>query len=221
VIGIELLSENLLPAIVELAEDKSWRVRQAIIQYIPLLATQFGTPFFDEELGNLCMSWLGDSVYSIREAATVNLKKLTEVFGVDWARVAIVPKVVGMGAHPSFLFRMTTVQAITVRWHSSVRVLYLAHFLLQTISPSLSLEIIRADIIGPLLQLSQDHIPNIRFNVAKSLEAMAVAFNPTPEGRQFIEEFILPALEQQKNDADADVRFFATRALQKALPAGS
>jgi serine/threonine-protein phosphatase 2A regulatory subunit A len=115
VIGIELLSESLLPAIVELAEDKSWRVRQAIIQYIPLLATQFGKPFFDEELGNLCMSWLGDSVYSIREAATVNLKKLTEVFGVDWARVAIVPKVVGMGSHPSFLFRMTTVQAITVR----------------------------------------------------------------------------------------------------------
>ena len=48
VIGIELLSESLLPAIVELAEDKSWRVRQAIIEYIPLLATQLGKPFFDE-----------------------------------------------------------------------------------------------------------------------------------------------------------------------------
>ncbi|KXN90015.1 Protein phosphatase PP2A regulatory subunit A [Leucoagaricus sp. SymC.cos] len=203
VIGIELLSESLLPAIVELAEDKSWRVRQAIIQYIPLLATQFGKPFFDEELGNLCMSWLGDSVYSIREAATVNLQKLTEVFGVDWARVAIVPKVVGMGSHPSFLFRMTTVQAIT------------------TISPSLSLETIQADIIEPLLELSKDHIPNIRFNVAKSLEAMATAFNTTPEGRQFIREFILPALERQKNDVDADVRYFASRALQKALPVDS
>jgi len=115
VIGIELLSESLLPAIVELAEDKSWRVRQAIIEYIPLLANQLGKPFFDEQLGNLCMSWLGDTVYSIREAATVNLKKLTEVFGVDWAKVAIVPKVMGMGQHPNYLFRMTTVQAITVR----------------------------------------------------------------------------------------------------------
>lgn len=114
VIGIDLLQENLLPAIVELAEDKSWRVRQAIIEYIPLLANQLGKPFFDEQLGNLCMSWLGDTVYSIREAATVNLKKLTEVFGVDWAKVAIVPKVMGMGQHPNYLFRMTTVQAITV-----------------------------------------------------------------------------------------------------------
>jgi serine/threonine-protein phosphatase 2A regulatory subunit A len=119
VIDIELLSENLLPAIIELAEDKSWRVRQAIIEYIPLLATQLGKPFFDEQLGNLCMSWLGDTVFSIRESATINLKKLTDVFGVDWAKVQIVPKVMGMGQHPNYLYRMTTVQAITVSPHLS------------------------------------------------------------------------------------------------------
>ncbi|KAG6813780.1 hypothetical protein H0H92_007192 [Tricholoma furcatifolium] len=198
VIGIELLSDSLLPAIVELAEDKSWRVRQAIIEYIPLLANQLGKPFFDEQLGNLCMSWLGDTVYSIREAATVNLKKLTEVFGVEWAKVAIVPKVMGMGQHPNYLFRMTTVQAIT------------------TITPSLSLDIIRADIIGPLLILANDPIPNIRFNVAKALEVLASAFSGTKEGRDLIEQQVIPALEQQKNDQDADVRYFATRALQKA-----
>lgn len=114
VIGIDLLSQSLLPAIVELAEDKQWRVRQAIIEYIPLLATQLGKAFFDEQLGNLCMSWLGDNVYSIREAATVNLRKLTEVFGVEWAKTTIVPKVVAMGSHPNYLYRMTTVLAITV-----------------------------------------------------------------------------------------------------------
>ncbi|KAF5370220.1 hypothetical protein D9615_010069 [Tricholomella constricta] len=198
VIGIELLSESLLPAIVELAEDKSWRVRQAIIEYIPLLANQLGKPFFDEQLGNLCMSWLGDTVYSIREAATVNLKKLTEVFGVEWAKVAIVPKVMGMGQHPNYLFRMTTVQAIT------------------TITPSLNLEIVRADIIGPLLLLANDPIPNIRFNVAKSLEVLATTFNTSKEGHEFVEQQVVPALEQQKNDQDADVRYFATRALHKA-----
>ncbi len=62
------------------------------------------------------MSWLGDIVFSIREAATVNLKKLIEVFGVDWARGAIVPKVVAMASHPNYLYRMTTVFAITVRF---------------------------------------------------------------------------------------------------------
>ncbi|KAI0348013.1 ARM repeat-containing protein [Trametopsis cervina] len=197
VIGIELLSESLLPAIMELAEDKSWRVRQAIIEYIPLLATQLGKPFFDEQLGNLCMSWLGDNVYSIREAATVNLKKLTEVFGVDWAKVQIVPKVVGMGQHPTYLFRMTTVQAIT------------------TIAPSLTLDIISNDILDTLLQLGQDPIPNIRFNVAKSLEVLAATFGNTAEGKQLVRQKVVPILEAQKNDQDADVRYFAAKALQQ------
>ncbi|KAI0312618.1 ARM repeat-containing protein [Amylostereum chailletii] len=197
VIGIQLLAESLLPAIVELAEDKSWRVRQAIIEYIPLLATQLGKPFFDEQLANLCMSWLGDTVYSIREAATVNLKKLTEVFGVEWARSAIVPKVVNMGAHPNYLYRMTTVQAI------------------GTIAPSLDLDIIRSDIIDALLHLATDPIPNIRFNVAKSLEVLATTYITTPEGKQFVQQKILPALVELKADQDADVRYFATHALQR------
>lgn len=40
VIGISQLSQSLLPAIVELAEDAKWRVRLAIIEYMPLLAEQ-------------------------------------------------------------------------------------------------------------------------------------------------------------------------------------
>ncbi|KAI0049261.1 ARM repeat-containing protein [Auriscalpium vulgare] len=197
VIGIQLLSDSLLPAIVELAEDKSWRVRQAIIEYIPLLATQLGKPFFDEQLANLCMSWLGDTVYSIREAATVNLKKLTEVFGVEWARTAIVPKVVNMGGHPNYLYRMTTVQAI------------------GTIAPSLNLEIIQNEILDALLHLAADPIPNIRFNVAKSLEVLATTYGKTPEGVDLIQKRIAPALEELRTDQDADVRYFATQAIQR------
>lgn len=98
----------------QLAEDKQWRVRLAIIEYIPLLASQLGVKFFDEQLSDLCMGWLGDTVFSIREAATQNLKKLTEVFGVVWANESIIPKVVAMGQHPNYLYRMTTCFAISV-----------------------------------------------------------------------------------------------------------
>lgn len=114
VIGIDLLSQSLLPAIVQLAEDKQWRVRLAIIEYIPLLAKQLGVKFFDEQLSNLCMSWLGDTVFSIREAATQNLRKLTEVFGVDWANQAIIPKVTAMSQQQNYLYRMTTCFAVSV-----------------------------------------------------------------------------------------------------------
>jgi len=40
VIGVKQLSQSILPAIVELAEDQKWRVRLAIIEYMPLLAGQ-------------------------------------------------------------------------------------------------------------------------------------------------------------------------------------
>ena len=50
-IGIDLLAQSLLPAIEDLAEDKHWRVRLAIIEYIPLLASQLGADFFEAKLG--------------------------------------------------------------------------------------------------------------------------------------------------------------------------
>ena len=60
------------------------------------------------------MGWLGDTVFSIREAATANLKKLTEVIGVEGADKAILPKVSQMGQQPNYLYRMTTCFAISV-----------------------------------------------------------------------------------------------------------
>ena len=75
----------------------------------------------------------------------------------------------------------------------------------------------RSDIIEPLLQLAVDPIPNIRFNVAKSLEVVATTFGRSIEGHEIIQQRIVPVLEQQKIDQDADVRYFAARALHQAL----
>jgi len=46
---------------------------------------------------------------------------------------------------------------------------------------------------------------------------MATSFANVADGRVFIRDWILPTLERQKNDPDADVRYFASRALQKAI----
>jgi serine/threonine-protein phosphatase 2A regulatory subunit A len=213
VIGIELLSQSLLPAIVQLAEDKQWRVRLAIIEYIPLLASQLGVKFFDEKLAALCMGWLGDTVFSIREAATHNLKKLTEVFGVEWANDAIIPKVMAMGAHPNYLYRMTTCFAIT------------------TLATVVSLDVVSKSILPMMDKLVADDIPNIRFNVAKSyselitvlkrlpdegtiysMEKSGSSAAPSARAQVLIQERILPNLEKLQKDDDVDVRFFATTA---------
>ncbi|KAF1350955.1 protein phosphatase PP2A regulatory subunit A [Delphinella strobiligena] len=211
VIGIELLSQSLLPAIVQLAEDKNWRVRLAIIQHLPLLASQLGVKFFDEKLSSLCMSWLGDTVFSIREASTQNLKKLTEVFGVPWANEQIVPKVVAMGGHPNYLYRMTTCFAVS------------------TLAPALSFPVIEQSICPILSNLVSDNIPNIRFNVAKSYAVLVDVLKRLPDseetiysldkegktgegsaqGEALIKNEVMPNLEKLMADQDCDVRFFA------------
>lgn len=95
--------QSLLPAIVELAEDSKWRVRLAIIEYMPALAGQLGQEFFDQKLRKLCMDWLSDHVYAIREAATLNTKKLVEQFGSQWAENTIIPSVLVMARDKNYL----------------------------------------------------------------------------------------------------------------------
>ena len=78
-IGLDFFTQSLLPTIIELALDRKWRVRLAIIEHIPLLAEQLGHEFFEQRLRDLCMAWLSDEVFSIREAASKNLTQLTKV----------------------------------------------------------------------------------------------------------------------------------------------
>ena len=75
VIGIKQLSQSLLPAIVELAEDTKWRVRLAIIEYMPLLAGQLVSSFIwhVEKLGAVCK----DNIHYIQSfAKTVTISEL-------------------------------------------------------------------------------------------------------------------------------------------------
>ncbi|KAJ0903650.1 putative armadillo-like helical protein [Helianthus annuus] len=53
-------------------------------------------------------------VYSIRDAAENNLKRLSEEFGPDWAMQHIVPQVLDMIKNPHYLYRMTVLHAISL-----------------------------------------------------------------------------------------------------------
>jgi serine/threonine-protein phosphatase 2A regulatory subunit A len=111
VIGVDLLSQSLLPAILDLAQDGKWRIRLAIIEHIPLLAKQLGRDFFTDKLSRLCVGFLGDDISTIRYAAAENLKHLTLVFGSDWACEYLVPSIVDIRQHSSYLRRLTAVHA--------------------------------------------------------------------------------------------------------------
>lgn len=198
IMSIEKLSSELLPAIVDLAEDKNWRVRLAIIQHIPLLARQLGRDFFEEngKLGDLCISWLGDCVYSIREAAIRNLKALTEIFGLEWAKDHIVPQVLGMyDTSNNYLLRMTSLHAIGV------------------LSEVVGTETVEESFLPIVTErASRDPVPNVRFCSAKTLNLVI------PYVRQDVRESkIRPCLLSlvDATEKDKDVNYFAQQALQK------
>jgi serine/threonine-protein phosphatase 2A regulatory subunit A len=111
VIGVDLLSQSLLPAILDLAQDGKWRIRLAIIQHIPLLARQLGIEFFTQKLASICVGWLGDDISTIRGASAQVLKDLTALFGSEWACEYLMPSIEEIRHHPSYLRRLTAVQA--------------------------------------------------------------------------------------------------------------
>ncbi|KAJ1828326.1 protein phosphatase 2A structural subunit, partial [Coemansia sp. RSA 2708] len=61
--------------------------------------------------------------------------------------------------------------------------------------------------------LVNDPIPNIRFNVAKSLEPLTEALRKNPDTAALEESIIKPTLQRLEEDPDSDVRFFAHRSL--------
>jgi len=191
VLGLDQLSQHLLPAIVELAEDRQWRVRLSIIEYIPLLAEHLGVDFFNDKLGNLSMSWLNDCVYSIREAGTNNLKKLVEVFGQEWAVEHVIPKVVELTKHTNYLYRTTPLLAIT------------------TLSSAFPPDVVAGKLLPLAIELTNDAVPNIRFNACKTLQSLL----PTLDSA-LVETKVKPILNKLVEDKDRDVRYFASLALQ-------
>jgi serine/threonine-protein phosphatase 2A regulatory subunit A len=78
---------------------------------------------------------------------------------------------------------------------------------------ALSVQVIREDVLPTVISLSNDPIPNIRFNVAKSLEAL-IPLLKNKEANGLYETTVKPALEKLCEDTDGDVKFFANRALE-------
>lgn len=198
IMSVDKLSSELLPAIVDLAMDKNWRVRLAIIERIPLLARQLGKDFFGEssKLGELCISWLGDCVFSIREAAIKNLKYLTEIFELDWSKKHIVPQVMEMyDKSGNYLLRMTSLHAIGL------------------LSEVVGTETVEESFLPIVTErASRDPVPNVRFCCAKTLNRLI------PFVRAEVRESkIRPCLVSlaDSSEKDQDVNYFAQEALSK------
>lgn len=82
---------------------------------------------------------------------------------------------------------------------------------------SLSQDVIKDTVLPTVLSLKDDTIPNVRFNVAKSLEVLVPILKADTSCGNMISSQITPALQKLSTDNDQDVKWFANRALLSGM----
>ena len=70
VIGQDEFDRNIIPQLTQLSTDKIWRVKLALINFMPELAQFLDTALFKDRLESVIMGLMSDTVFQIREEAT-------------------------------------------------------------------------------------------------------------------------------------------------------
>nr|CAH7734228.1 unnamed protein product [Callosobruchus chinensis] len=136
------------------------------------------------------MTWLMDHVFAIREAATLNLRKLVDQFGAEWAESTIIPKVLAMTRDQNYLYRMTCLFCINV--------------LAEACGSDITTRVLLPTVLG----MANDKIANVRFNVAKTLQKIAPQLD-----QAVIQPQVKPVLDRLNVDDDVDVKYSASEAI--------
>ncbi|KAK6127711.1 hypothetical protein DH2020_038551 [Rehmannia glutinosa] len=160
----------------ELSSDSSQHVRSALASIIMGMAPILGKDATIEQLLPIFLSLLKDEfpdvrlniiskldqvnqVYSIREAAANNVKRLAEEFGPEWAMHHIIPQVLEMINDSHYLYRMTILNAISLLapvMGSEITCSKLLPVIVSASKDRLALQVVDNTIRPCLVELSED-----------------------------------------------------------------
>jgi serine/threonine-protein phosphatase 2A regulatory subunit A len=114
------------------------------------------------------------------------LQDLTAVFGTEWATEFLIPSILEIRKHESYLRRLTALQACAM------------------MATEMDADTARLEVLPLVLEMASDIVPNIRFNVAKELKTI------TPNcGLVAYETQVHPVLSMLIEDDDRDTRYYA------------
>lgn len=78
----------------------------------------------------------------------------------------------------------------------------------QSLADAVAQNALQTQLLPLVLALARDPVPNVRFNVAKTLQALI----PKMEASTVVSQ-VKPCLHSLSSDSDADVKYYATQAL--------
>ena len=130
---------------------------------------------------------------AVRKMGVAKVGVLAERFGEQWIVATLIPKVVECYnvEQQGYNYRMCALET------------------LSAVMNHLSREMITEMIVPTVVKACGDRVPNVQFCVARIIKAQKGLFDPSIFTAQ-----IVPKLTEMTQEADKDVAYFATLALQ-------
>lgn len=188
VVNIDNFVQGIIPSLIEISDNNNWRVRNQVQEIVPVFARIVNKKLFLESIMPICIKWLTDPVYAIRQNACKIMKRLYDIFKGEDFEKKLLSKISPMSKSESYLIRITVVMLIR-------------EFLVD----EFELDFLEKKLFPYIVKLSDDKIPNVRqaCSVAiKKLMRLSKNKDVVKECKSIVEEL--------KRDKDLEVVYAIT-----------
>ena len=145
VVNIDNFVQGIIPSLIEISDNNNWRVRAQVEETVPVFARIVNRKLFLENIMPICIKWLTDPVYAIRQRACKIMKRLYDIFKGEDFEKKLLNKISSMAKSDSYLLRITIV-------------LLIKEFLID----EYELDFMEKKLFPYISKLSDDKIPNVR-----------------------------------------------------------
>ena len=188
VVNIDNYVQGIIPSLIEISDNSNWRVRCQVEETIPVFARIAKRKLFLESIMPICIKWLTDPVYAIRERSCKIMKRLYDIYKGEDFEKKLLNKISSMSKNDSYLIRITVV-------------LLIKEFLVN----EYELDFMEKRLFPYISKLSNDKIPNVRqacCSIIKKLARLSKNKDVIKECKSIIDEL--------KQDKDIEVVYAIT-----------
>ena len=155
VVNINNYVQGIIPSLIEISDNNNWRIRNEVQEIIPTIAIIVDKKLFLENIMPICLKWLTDQVYVIRQNACKILKKIYGTCKSEDFKKKLLNKVGSMAKNESYLIRSTVVLLIK-----------------EFLKDEYELDFVEKKLFPILAKLSKDNISNVRQSCAQAVKKL-------------------------------------------------
>ena len=178
------ITDKIIPSIIEISQNKSWRIRHKIINIIPNFVNQKN---FMKDIFPICLNYLTDHVFDIRNEGSKLLCNIYKDMNNSEFENKLIEKLNSMSNLTNYLIRNTCV-------------IFIKYFI-EKINEKIYFDFFQKKLIFLVYKLSNDKISNVRMNCAFILNKVKNCDFENKSNNDKIQTFI----DKLKKDEDKDV----------------